>query len=219
VLLVGLGNPGSRYRATRHNVGFEVVDRLVSRWGAREVDSTPWYELWECERAGSDEGDRPRRVWLMKPLTYMNRSGEAIEAFCRTRELSPTSLIETEVYRPLIVIDDMALPVGRIRFRARGSDGGHNGLSSISRTLGTDEYARLRIGVGPPPPVEHWVEFVLAGFTPTEREVLDVIYGHAEAGLDLVARLGLGHGLSRAMSEFNRVDETPKQEDDGDVDV
>jgi PTH1 family peptidyl-tRNA hydrolase len=135
-LVVGLGNPGVRYRDTRHNVGFQVVDRLARRWEAGERERGERYRTWSARPGG-------REVTLMQPLTFMNRSGEALAEWAEragVESLDPAAL--------LVVCDDVYLPVGTLRLRAHGSTGGHRGLESIESTLGTSAYGRLRIGVG-----------------------------------------------------------------------
>jgi peptidyl-tRNA hydrolase, PTH1 family len=129
-LVVGLGNPGPRYERTRHNVGFEVVDALAARLGA----------VFRIEPGIAAIAEPATGRLLVKPLTWMNRSGEALE-WCAARwPLAPEDV--------LVVVDDIHLPVGALRLRAKGSNGGHNGLRDIERSLGTQDYPRLRIGVG-----------------------------------------------------------------------
>jgi PTH1 family peptidyl-tRNA hydrolase len=185
--LIGLGNPGARYDATRHNVGWWLVDLLKRRWSA-----TPFQEedLWLRSRAELAEVGE---VWLIKPLTYMNRSGIAVRALL---EYAPLDL-EHDV---LIVVDDVALEPGRPRFRARGSAGSHNGLQSIEDVLGTREYARLRIGVGAPPAGIELADWVLSEFDDPEDEdaVLETLPRLTEA-VELWAR----EGVEAAMNRYN----------------
>ncbi|MGD2154393.1 MAG: aminoacyl-tRNA hydrolase [Gemmatimonadales bacterium] len=185
--MVGLGNPGARYDATRHNVGWWLVDLLKRRWSA-----TPFQEedLWLRSRAELAEVGE---AWLIKPLTYMNRSGIAVRALL---EYAPLDL-EHDV---LVIVDDTALEPGRPRFRARGSAGSHNGLQSIEDALGAREYARLRIGVGAPPPDVELVDWVLSEFDDPEDEdaVLEVLPRLAE-GVELWAR----QGVEAAMNRYN----------------
>jgi PTH1 family peptidyl-tRNA hydrolase len=155
-VVVGLGNPGSRYTGTRHNVGFAVVDllaegpraRFQSRFGARVAELI--------------EG--PHKLLLVKPQTFMNLSGRCVREVLDFYRLAPEEL--------LVVCDDINLPLGKLRVRARGSHGGHNGLRDIQNHLGTPEYARLRVGVGAPPEDEA-VDHVLGRFRPSERAVMD----------------------------------------------
>ncbi len=185
--MVGLGNPGARYDATRHNVGWWLVDLLKNRWSA-----TPFQEedLWLRSRAELSEVGE---VWLVKPLTYMNRSGIAVRALL---ECVPLDL-ERDV---LVVVDDVALEPGRPRFRARGSAGNHNGLQSIEDVLGTREYARLRIGVGAPPAGIELADWVLSEFDdPADEDaVLEVLPRLTEA-VELWAR----EGVEAAMNRYN----------------
>ncbi|MGD2216575.1 MAG: aminoacyl-tRNA hydrolase [Gemmatimonadales bacterium] len=185
--MIGLGNPGARYDATRHNVGWWLVDLLKRRWSA-----TPFQEedLWLRSRAELSEVGE---LWLIKPLTYMNRSGIAVRALL---EYAPLDL----EHDMLIVVDDVALEPGRPRFRARGSAGNHNGLQSIEDVLGTREYARLRIGVGAPPAGVELADWVLSDFDDPEDEdaVLEVLPRLAEA-VELWAR----EGVEAAMNRYN----------------
>jgi peptidyl-tRNA hydrolase, PTH1 family len=131
-VVVGLGNPGPRYARTRHNAGWQVVEILAGRWGARPGDGGATYRSWRAERASGV-------VDLVEPLTFMNRSGAAVAAWRERHAFDPADL--------LVVTDDVYLPIGIVRLRPRGTSGGHRGLESIAEVLGT-EYARLRIGVG-----------------------------------------------------------------------
>jgi PTH1 family peptidyl-tRNA hydrolase len=185
-VVAGLGNPGPEYDATRHNVGWWVADRLAHDW---RLDS--------FRREGSalvTEGDvGEARVRVMKPLTYMNRSGHALvglaerEGFDATRDL-------------LVVVDDAAMDVGRVRFRPGGGAGGHNGLRSVSAALGSDEYARLRIGVGSKPPGADLSDWVLSEM-PEEDE--DVIVGLLPE-LTRAVEVWVHEGIDPAMTRFNR---------------
>ena len=185
-IVVGLGNPGPEYDSTRHNVGWWLLDRLAYEWNlplfAREG------------RTMVTEGSRGDVQYrLMKPLTFMNRSGQVLSSLASQGDL----LIERDL---LVIVDDAALEVGRVRFRPRGSPGGHNGLRSVSRTLGSEEYSRLRIGVGVPPDGADLSEWVLS---PMEGEEEDLV-------LDLLPELASGvevwgrDGIEAAMNGFNR---------------
>jgi PTH1 family peptidyl-tRNA hydrolase len=184
---VGLGNPGPEYEDTRHNAGFRLADHLAARWQmgqfrrgdrAREAQGT-WQDL-------------PVRV--LKPQTYMNRSGAAVAPLRSLPEFDPSQHL-------LILVDDVALPVGRFRLRGAGSAGGHNGLKSIEGMLQRQDYARLRIGVGPPPPgLDDLADFVLDEFTQEERgvisELLDPMSEAVESWLE--------NGIEIAMTRSNR---------------
>jgi PTH1 family peptidyl-tRNA hydrolase len=173
-IVVGLGNPGSRYEGTRHNVGWMVLDRLAERAGrsgrvrARDGAATVRGRIGDVE------------LLLVKPTTYMNLSGVAVRSVLARERLPMRDL--------LVVVDDMALPLGRLRFRARGSAGGHNGLRSIISEMGTESFARLRVGIGGPP--RDAVAHVLGDFTAGERGRIEtVLEAAADAVLDW-ARLG-----------------------------
>lgn len=158
-LIVGLGNPGRRYAATAHNLGFEVVERLARRWGMalRSI------ERYEAEIAEGQVASIP--ALLVRPRTFMNLSGKAVAAIARQRELGPDDL--------LVVTDDVNLPIGRLRIRPSGRAGGHNGLKSIIECLGSDAFARLRIGIHPGGEIDDLVQYVLAKLPPEERRRLD----------------------------------------------
>jgi PTH1 family peptidyl-tRNA hydrolase len=154
--VVGLGNPGPEYAATRHNAGFWLADTLASRWG--------FPPFRRGERARVSEGEvHGVPVRLVKPLTFMNDSGAAVAPLRAEAAFMPTVDL-------LILVDDFQIPCGTFRLRATGSAGGHNGLKSIEAVLHSQDYARLRIGVGPlPPDITDWSEYVLDDFTPEQR--------------------------------------------------
>jgi len=184
LLIAGLGNPGKRYADTRHNIGFMVVEEVASR--EREVFRTGRgdYLLSRLKLGG-------REVLLQKPLTYMNLSGSAVLHALNYFKMTSDSL--------LVVADDIHLPFGRLRFRNQGSDGGHNGISSIVASLGTHEFARLRIGVGNDFMKGEQADFVLATFSVEERSQLKEIIERAANGVsDFVE-----HGIESAMNRFN----------------
>lgn len=183
-VIVGLGNPGARYDGTRHNIGFEAVTALLEGRPARRrmFDGG---ELVEAEIA-----DRP--VVLLRPTGYMNRSGGPVRRLLASESASPQAA--------LVVCDDYALPLGAIRARRRGSDGGHNGLASVLSAVGTEEVPRMRLGVGAPPPGEDPADHVLAPFAPAEAEaVADLLERAARA-----IATAVGEGLDAAMNRFNR---------------
>jgi PTH1 family peptidyl-tRNA hydrolase len=184
MLIVGLGNPGKKYVGTRHNVGFDLVDVLAHRW---QVSS--WWTTFGAEVSEATFQDRT--VSLMKPLTYMNRSGGPVAQFVRAHEVP---LAEC-----LVVVDDMHLETGKIRFRRKGSPGGHNGLSSISDRLGSTEFPRLRIGVGPAPPSSEWADFVLTPWESGDRDTVDAAIVRAAEGVETLIELG----IERAMGRYN----------------
>lgn len=178
--VVGLGNPGVRYAGTRHNVGFRVVDFLGEKFS---WEKTGTYHLAEY--------DRPRLL-LVKPVTYMNRSGQAVgEVVARF------DLLLDDV---LVVVDDVHLDVGRLRFRRRGSDGGHNGLRSIAGALGSSDFPRLRMGIGLPPDPDGLVDYVLEDFASEEQEVVTQAIQQAVDGIVCWAT----DGIAEAMNRFNK---------------
>jgi len=168
-IVVGLGNPGSRYEKTRHNIGWMVLDRLADRVGASGRVKSRDAAATARGRLGDDE------LILVKPMTYMNASGEAVRKVL-ARERAPLPDV-------LVVVDDMALPFGKLRMKARGSAGGHNGLRSIIAEMGTESFARLRIGIGAPQGAA--VQHVLGDFEHAEQRHLDLILDAAADAVEL----------------------------------
>ena len=190
MLVLGLGNPGERYARTRHNVGWWVLDELRRRWHAEPVPGDTTYRAWRIAPHG-------RAAQLVQPLTYMNLSGDALEAWRERNGADVAGAL-------LVVADDVYLPVGVIRLRAGGSSGGHRGLDSVEQALGTREFARLRIGVGGVASVG------------LKDYVLEELEGEEAAGVEEAVRLAsdavecwLGEGLRAAMNRFNR--KVPKE--------
>jgi len=183
-LVVGLGNPGSQYEGSRHNAGFRVMDILSARHGIRFGE----YRFSSLIGYGKIAGIN---VVLAKPLTYMNRSGLAVGAMVTWYNLHPGNM--------LIVLDDIALEQGRLRIRAKGSDGGHNGLKSIVDVVKTEEIPRLRIGIGMPGPAVDMSCHVIDWF---EKEEIPIISGALLKAADAVA-VWVEHGIDRVMNEFN----------------
>jgi len=178
-LLVGLGNPGREYFGTRHNVGFMVLDRLAAALGATfRAD-----KKWKADVAIA--GD----VFLLKPQTYMNLSGESVNALARFYQIEPA--------RVLVVLDDMALPLGRLRIRERGSHGGHNGLRSILDHLATQDVPRLRVGIGEAPDAA--TGHVLGRFAVDERPLVEQSLDRAAEAV----RFAQENDLPSAMNRFN----------------
>jgi PTH1 family peptidyl-tRNA hydrolase len=188
-LIVGLGNPEPKYDRTRHNIGFEVIDELARVWGIPLVLNKRFNGL-------VGEGRSPvGKVRLLKPLTYMNRSGQAIRAALDWYKLPPESV--------LTVYDDMDLPLGRLRLRLAGSAGGHNGIKSTIAHLGTQEFPRLRLGIGRPRAIAgESISHVLGKFAPEEQPVVQRVLGLSVAAIEL----GLRDGVSKAMSLYNNQD-------------
>lgn len=181
-LLVGLGNPGDRYSDTRHNVGFLALDRLAER------ERSSFRQQAKLHGLLAEVGSGPKRLRLLKPQTYMNDSGRSIRAALDWFGLSPEQI--------LVLVDDMDLPLGRLRLRARGSAGGHNGLRSTIAHLGTEAFARLRIGIGAPAGDpsqrrERTVSHVLGRFNADERPNLDQVLDEVLSGIELIQRQGL----------------------------
>jgi PTH1 family peptidyl-tRNA hydrolase len=178
-LIVGLGNPGREYAETRHNVGFLLVDRLAERGRA----------AWGHERRWQADLARSGTVYLCKPRTYMNLSGQAVRAVADFYKIEPGQM--------LIVLDDFALPLGKLRLRPSGSSGGHNGLKSIIEHLGTTVVPRLRVGIGGA--AGDTVDHVLGRFALEEREPLEQSLRRAVEAIDVAQ----DRGLEAAMNQFN----------------
>jgi PTH1 family peptidyl-tRNA hydrolase len=184
-LVVGLGNPGPEYARSRHNVGYLVADRLAHALGAEFTVRKFASELAEA-RAGHE------KVWIMKPQTYMNRSGEAVGPALRFWKLGPDDL--------LVVHDEIELEPFRIQLKVGGGDSGHNGVRSVNAHVGTREYPRVRVGVGRPPAAVDPADWVLGNFKKAEdAEVSESVERAAEA-----ARLCVELGASKAMNQVNR---------------
>jgi PTH1 family peptidyl-tRNA hydrolase len=179
--IVGLGNPGRQYAGTRHNVGFEVVDELARRWN---VSLRPWKTVAEVATVAG------RGAVLAEPQTFMNASGEAVSRIAAFHKIDPADI--------LIVVDEVQLPLGRLRLRRSGSAGGHNGLKSIVQHIGAG-FPRLRIGVGRGDPQWDLADHVLSRFAADEREaVADAVQRAADA-----VEVFVGEGIEAAMNRFN----------------
>jgi len=182
--IVGLGNPGQQYEETRHNVGFMLVDKLLSLGEARKnmrlekIDESGDYELWKIKFAGAYR-------LLVKPMTYMNLSGKAVSKVCGRHGLTTDQI--------MVVHDELDLPVGRMKLKKGGGNNGHNGLESIQNSLNTPNFLRLRLGVGRPEdkykPISDWV---LEPFLPENAQHIPAIIEHACKGLDIFYRRGQG---------------------------
>jgi PTH1 family peptidyl-tRNA hydrolase len=193
-VIVGLGNPGREYEMTRHNLGFMLIDRLITRVGGRRLRSESSAKVAEVELAG-------QRVLLAKPQTYMNLSGDAVRPLLeRYGAGKPANL--------LVASDDVALPFGMIRVRARGSAGGQKGLKSIIERMGTQEFARVRLGVKPDHPLADLSRFVLSPIRTRDRELLEDTLERAADAIIVI----LSEGVERAMALFN---ERVKSESEG----
>lgn len=189
-LIVGLGNPGAKYDRTRHNVGFMLVDELARSWQINLADHKKFQGIF-----GEGTGPHRDKIRLLKPQTYMNLSGQSIRAVVDWYKLSPGSV--------LVVYDDMDLPLGRLRLRLSGSAGGHNGMKSIISHLGTQNFPRLRIGIGKPKTAaledKDTVSHVLGQFSKAETEVLTEVLRLCEAAI----ALSLKQSTEKAMSLYN----------------
>jgi peptidyl-tRNA hydrolase, PTH1 family len=183
-LVVGLGNPGAAFEQTRHNLGFMLVERL-----AREADSQIKRE--ECRALVGRAEIENRRVELIKPQTYMNLSGESLSCLLKNPERDEKRLI--------VVTDDLALPLGKIRLRPKGSAGGHNGLKSIISCLRSEEFIRLRIGIQPEHPLADAKRFVLEKFSKAEFGTVEKVLEESAAAVRTVIR----DGVEKAMARFN----------------
>jgi peptidyl-tRNA hydrolase, PTH1 family len=191
-LIVGLGNPGRKYAGTRHNVGFDVLDLIAERhrleWesGPTEALVTRW---------------RSESSLLAKPLTFMNLSGFATGDLLRFYKVDPADL--------LVIVDDVNLDLGRLRARASGSAGGHNGLKSLIEQLGSDAFPRLRVGVGRGDQRRDLADHVLAKFDPDERTVVEETVGRAADATELFVREGIGPVMNR----FNKREDSEEKDD------
>jgi PTH1 family peptidyl-tRNA hydrolase len=185
-LLVGLGNPGREYRDTRHNVGFMVVDEIARRYAlswAQAPSQVP--DAFIAKRYGTEP------VLLAKPLTYMNLSGDAVAALMRYYDVPPADM--------LVIVDEADLPFGKLRARARGSAGGHNGLKSIIERLGTTEFSRLRLGVGRGDDRRDLGDHVLSIFERSERAELESFIARAADAAEMFA----AEGIIKVMNTYN----------------
>jgi len=198
-LIVGLGNPGSRYRGTRHNVGWEVLERLARKHGIAIEEDTGWAEV-----GRGDIG--PHRVVLARPMTYVNASGMAVQDLRRRFRVKPSDLF--------LIVDDLDLPLGRLRLRQKGTAGGHNGLRSVIEALGTDGFPRMRVGIGRPPGKTDAADHVLARFSAEERQMLNDALDRAVEALEVA----IVDGVDVAMNRFNaKLQAGIKSQEDGRV--
>ncbi len=188
-LVAGLGNPGEPYRGTRHNVGFDVVDLLARR---RELT----FQMAPADALEAKWRRPDDLVVLAKPLTFMNLSGQAVGALCRFYKVAIPDL--------LVVSDDVNLPLGRLRARATGTEGGHNGLRSIAEVLGTIDYPRLRVGVGRGDARRDLADHVLARFEPDELPGMDAAIARAADAVEM----WISDGMSAMMGTFNRAEDS-----------
>lgn len=184
LLVVGLGNPGPRYAANRHNVGFLVVDELAARVGGKFKAHKGGAEVLECRLAG-------RRVALAKPRSFMNLSGGPVVATARFYKVAPADVI--------VIHDELDLPFPTVRLKQGGGENGHNGLRSISKSIGTRDYLRVRFGIGRPPGRMDPADFVLRDFSTTERKELALAVDHCADAVEAL----VGKGLEAAQNLFH----------------
>ncbi len=196
-IVIGLGNPGSEYSGTRHNVGFDVIDAVAERLG--------WVRKGEFNRMAKSSFDAlvvdgvlsmhstggTEKVLLIKPMTYMNRSGQSAAAAMNFYKLTPSEV--------LVIVDELALPSGKLRLRPDGSDGGHNGLKSMQQMLGTNKYPRLRVGIDSPPPGFAGKDYVLGKYSPEQKPLIES--GVTRAAGCVVT--WIDEGIVKAMNQFN----------------
>ena len=183
-LVAGLGNPGAEYAATRHNIGFMAVDRFAERVGSTWERSAKWGALTA----------KHENVLMVKPMTYMNRSGEPLRVIADFYKIAPLEV--------LVVLDDFSLPLGRLRIRQSGGAGGHNGLASIIVQLGTEDIPRLRIGIGAAPS-EGSSDYVLGRFFDEEKPVVTSTIDRAADAV----KCAIDNGVVSAMNTFNKIEE------------
>jgi PTH1 family peptidyl-tRNA hydrolase len=187
-VVVGLGNPGLQYAGTRHNVGFDVVDQLAERLKAERAQTRHQSEIREVYAGGG-------KVLLVKPMTYMNKSGDPALQIVRFFQLDVSDV--------LVICDDMNLPLGKLRWRASGSAGGQKGLADILQKLGTDNVPRLRMGVGRPPGQMDPANWVLSRFRSDERDSVEHMRLVAADSVEIY----LAEGITSAMNRYNKSDE------------
>lgn len=192
-LIVGLGNPGREYESTRHNAGFMVVEKLLSKLPPGRFEKIHKFESMIYQ--GSLRG---RPLWLQLPLTFMNLSGKAVAGLCAGAQILPEEI--------LIVSDDLDLPLGKIRLRERGSDGGHNGLKSIIAELKSNEFKRLRVGIHSELR-DSTVDFELSAFAPEEQGIWDETL---DAAADAVL-CAVKSGMTNAMNQYNQFSAEKKE--------
>ncbi|MEC9488156.1 MAG: aminoacyl-tRNA hydrolase [Halanaerobium sp.] len=192
-LLVGLGNPGKEYFGTRHNLGFQLIHRLSNLYDIRVED----YRHRALLGTGRIAGEK---VMLAQPLTYMNRSGEAVQEILCYYKINPRDM--------LVIYDDLDLELGQLRIRPRGSAGTHNGMDSVIKSLGTREIPRLRLGTGGPPEGVPMVDFVLSPFGEDELPLVDEMLQTGAAAVKTIIRAG----IQEAMNHFNRKQDKGQQD-------
>lgn len=184
--IVGLGNPGKEYESTRHNAGFFVIDELARRWGAGSFQSQG-----KCKALIAEARVQGEKTMLIKPMTYMNLSGESVRAFM--------DFYKAELEDAIIVYDDLDTEVGRIRLRYQGSAGGHNGIKSIIQHTGTQTFNRIRMGISRPEPGHAVVDYVLTRFAKSEKPAVERMVAEAADAVEFA----LSHTFEQTMAKFN----------------
>jgi PTH1 family peptidyl-tRNA hydrolase len=196
-LVVGLGNPGNEFVATRHNIGWEALDELAARlgWIGKKEEfgrlAKKKFDGLILDGTVSIHSGGSEKVLLLKPTTYMNDSGRSVQAAMAFYQVSPAEMI--------VVLDDLALPSGKIRIRSAGSPGGHNGLKDIERAIGTDQYPRLRIGIDPAPPRVPGRDYVLGRFSEEQRRAVGPALERSAAAI----LTWIEKGIETAMNVYN----------------
>ncbi len=183
-LVVGLGNPGDKYKNTRHNAGFMAIDHIIKEKGVAAKRARHHAEIFETSFADN-------RVLLVKPQTFMNLSGDAVEEIVSYHKIPIENVI--------VIVDDISLPLGKLRIRKKGSAGGHNGLKDIIFKTGCDTFPRMKIGIGAKPPKWDLAKWVLSEFSAAEREKIDVVIKNISLALELM----IGGDIEGAMNKFN----------------
>ena len=184
-IIVGLGNPGSKYVSSRHNVGFRSINQLAQKWDIKLTERRRYATFGEGEVEGTP-------VVLAKPRTFMNRSGEGV-CYLLAR-------FHAKIADVVVIYDEMDLPLGTIRLRVKGSSAGHQGIASIISGVRSQDFGRVRVGIGKPEYSTKWIEYVLGGFTSQEEEVLPDIMTRVGDGVDCWVR----EGIDAAMNQYNK---------------
>ncbi len=192
LLLVGLGNPGYKYNSTRHNIGFMALERLARK------ESTDFHFNKKLSGQIAEIGIGVKKKRLLMPETFMNESGKSVKAVMNWFDIQPHQI--------LIIVDDIDLPLGKLRIRSKGSAGGHNGLKSIIQYLGTQNFSRLRVGIGNPAQNSNnrrssTVKHVLGSFNPKETEIINYVLDEVLEGLGLIEKLG----IEKATNHLNSI--------------
>ena len=182
-MIVGLGNPGPEYRHTRHNLGWLVLEHAACRW---RVDFSKQHLAWE---ASANIHGKP--VLLIRPLAWMNRTGPVVQEILISRQLTPSDLV--------VVYDDLDLPFGVVRIKTRGGAGGHNGVRSVLESVGSDEFCRMKVGIGRPCEFQETVEYVLSPFSPDEESGLEAVLDNSVNALECL----INEGPAEAMNRFH----------------